>query len=72
VGFFATRVPPPQNPKSWISKAQSAFEIQLLGKIGRLCDLLKLCKILVENFEQTLGNTAKINPCFIGLMIKRL
>jgi hypothetical protein len=30
----------PQNSKSWISKAQSAFEIQLLEKIERLSDLL--------------------------------
>ncbi|HEY9628210.1 MAG TPA: hypothetical protein V6C84_12995, partial [Coleofasciculaceae cyanobacterium] len=32
----------PQNPKSWISKARSAFEIQLLERIGGLCHLLSL------------------------------
>jgi hypothetical protein len=32
----------PQNPKSWISKALCAFEIQLLEKLGGLCDLLNL------------------------------
>jgi hypothetical protein len=31
----------PQNPKSWISKALCAFEIQLLEKLGGLCDLLR-------------------------------
>ncbi|MBD6621288.1 IS5/IS1182 family transposase, partial [Komarekiella sp. 'clone 1'] len=31
------------------------------------------CKILVKNFERTLVNaTAKINLCFIRLMVKRL
>lgn len=34
---------------------------------------MERCKILVKNFEQTLANaTAKINLCFIRLMIKRL
>ncbi|MHC5825860.1 MAG: transposase [Nostoc sp.] len=31
------------------------------------------CKILVKNFERTLANaTAKVNLCFIRLMVKRL
>jgi hypothetical protein len=30
----------PQNPKSWISKALCAFEIQLLEKIEGFSDLL--------------------------------
>ncbi|MEG4796148.1 MULTISPECIES: hypothetical protein [unclassified Microcoleus] len=31
------------------------------------------CKILVKNFERTLDNaTAKLNLCFIRLMLKRL
>ncbi|MEG5055002.1 transposase [Microcoleus sp. B13-B6] len=34
---------------------------------------IERCKILVKNFEITLGNaTAKINLCFIRLMVKRL
>ncbi|MEO1127704.1 MAG: IS5/IS1182 family transposase, partial [Cyanobacteria bacterium J06639_16] len=31
------------------------------------------CKILVKNFERTLGNaTTKLNLCFVRLMLKRL
>ncbi|MDB9367180.1 transposase [Nodularia spumigena CS-588/02A10] len=31
------------------------------------------CKILVKNFERTLANaTAKVNLCFIRLMVQRL
>jgi len=34
---------------------------------------MERCKILVKNFERTLGNaTAKMNLCFIRLMVKRL
>lgn len=34
---------------------------------------MERCKILVKNFERTLSNaTAKLNLCFIRLMIKRL
>ncbi len=34
---------------------------------------MERCKILVKNFERTLANaTAKVNLCFIRLMIKRL
>jgi len=34
---------------------------------------IERCKILVKNFERTLSNaTAKLNLCFIRLMIKRL
>ena len=34
---------------------------------------MERCKILVKNFERTLvGATAKLNLCFIRLMIKRL
>lgn len=34
---------------------------------------MERCKILVKNFERTLTNaTAKINLCFIRLMVKRL
>ena len=34
---------------------------------------MERCKILVKNFERTLANaTAKLNLCFIRLMIKRL
>jgi transposase len=34
---------------------------------------MERCKILIKNFERTLDNaTAKLNLCFIRLMIKRL
>ncbi|WP_416211801.1 IS5/IS1182 family transposase [Nostoc sp. DedQUE05] len=34
---------------------------------------MERCKILVKNFERTLASaTAKLNLCFIRLMIKRL
>lgn len=34
---------------------------------------MERCKILVKNFERTLANaTAKLNLCFIRLMVKRL
>ncbi|MHC5854801.1 transposase [Nostoc sp.] len=34
---------------------------------------MERCKILVKNFERTLANaTAKVNLCFIRLMVKRL
>jgi transposase len=34
---------------------------------------MERCKILVKNFERTLVNaTAKLNLCFIRLMLKRL
>jgi transposase len=34
---------------------------------------MERCKILVKNFERTLVNaTAKVNLCFIRLMLKRL
>lgn len=34
---------------------------------------MERCKILVNNFERTLANaTAKVNLCFIRLMVKRL
>jgi hypothetical protein len=34
---------------------------------------MERCKILIENFERTLANaTAKMNLCFIRLMVKRL
>lgn len=34
---------------------------------------MERCKILVKNFERTLANaTAKLNLCFVRLMIKRL
>jgi hypothetical protein len=34
---------------------------------------MERCKILIKNFERTLDNaTAKMNLCFIRLMIKRL
>ena len=34
---------------------------------------MELCKSLVKNFERTLANaTAKLNLCFIRLMLKRL
>jgi len=34
---------------------------------------IERCKILVKNFERTLANaTAKVNLCFIRLMVKRL
>jgi transposase len=34
---------------------------------------MERCKSLVKNFERTLDNaTAKVNLCFIRLMIKRL
>jgi transposase len=34
---------------------------------------MERCKRLVKNFERTLGNaTAKLNLCFIRLMLKRL
>lgn len=34
---------------------------------------MERCKILVKNFERTLANaTAKLNLCFVRLMVKRL
>ncbi|MDB9328932.1 transposase [Nodularia spumigena CS-586/05] len=34
---------------------------------------MERCKILVKNFERTLANaTAKVNLCFIRLMVQRL
>ncbi|MBH8578031.1 transposase [Nostocaceae cyanobacterium CENA369] len=41
--------------------------------IERSNSWMERCKILVKNFERTLTNaTAKVNLCFIRLMIKRL
>jgi len=41
--------------------------------IERSNSWMERCKILVKNFERTLDNaTAKLNLCFIRLMIKRL
>jgi hypothetical protein len=41
--------------------------------IERSNSWMERCKILIKNFEKTLDNaTAKMNLCFIRLMIKRL
>lgn len=41
--------------------------------IERTNSWMERCKILVKNFERTLDNsTAKVNLCFIRLMLKRL
>lgn len=62
------------------SKAEKAAQ----GKVGfvpvaarwvieRSNAWMERCKILVKNFERTLAHaTAKVNLCFIRLMIKRL
>ena len=67
-----------------LSKKPSQKEKETQGKSGfiplrarwiieRSNSWIERCKILVKNFERTLGNaTAKMNLCFIRLMVKRL
>ena len=66
------------------STKPSKQEKEALGKSGFVPALarwviersnawMERCKILVKNFERTLANaTAKVNLCFIRLMLKRL
>ena len=46
----------------------------LLGGLSFMSNAwMERCKSLVKNFERTLANaTAKVNLCFIRLMLKRL
>lgn len=67
-----------------LSKKPSKVEKKAPGKSGfvpvkarwvieRSNSWMERCKILIKNFERTLDNaTAKMNLCFIRLMIKRL
>jgi transposase len=67
-----------------LSKKPSKQEKEASGKSGfipvvarwvieRSNAWIERCKILVKNFERTLeGATAKLNLCFIRLMLKRL
>ncbi len=67
-----------------LSKKPSKPEKETLGKSGfvpvrarwiieRSNPWMERCKILIKNFERTLANaTAKMNLCFIRLMVKRL
>ncbi|NJK67843.1 MAG: transposase [Microcoleus sp. CSU_2_2] len=55
-------------------KGQSGFvPVKARWVIERSNAWMERCKILIKNFERTLDNaTAKMNLCFIRLMIKRL
>lgn len=67
-----------------LAPKQSKAEIAAQGKTGFVvvatrwvieCSnaWMERCKSLVKNFERTLNNaTAKLNLCFIRLMLKRL
>ena len=67
-----------------LSTKLSKFEKKVQGKLGfvpviarwvieRSNAWMERCKILVKNFERTLANAnAKLNLCFIRLMLKRL
>lgn len=67
-----------------LSKKPSKLDKKVQGKSGfvpirarwvieRSNAWVERCKILVKNFERTLDNaTAKLNLCFIRLMLKRL
>ena len=47
--------------------------VQARWVIERSNSWMERCKIFIKNFERTLDNaTAKMNLCFIRLMIKRL
>ena len=66
------------------SKKHSSQEKKEQGKLGFIPAMarwvversnawVERCKILVKNYERTLGNaTTKMNLCFVRLMIKRL
>jgi transposase len=55
-------------------RGQSGFvPVKARWVIERSNAWMERCKILIKNFERTLDNaTAKMNLCFIRLMIKRL
>jgi transposase len=55
-------------------RGQSGFvPVKARWVIERSNSWMERCKILIKNFERTLDNaTAKMNLCFIRLMIKRL
>ncbi|MEG4494342.1 IS5 family transposase [Microcoleus sp. D3_18_C4] len=56
------------------AQGQSGFvPVKARWVIERSNSWMERCKILIKNFERTLDNaTAKMNLCFIRLMIKRL
>lgn len=56
------------------AQGKSGFvPVKVRWVIERSNSWMERCKILVKNFERTLDNaTAKLNLCFIRLMIKRL
>ena len=56
------------------ARGQSGFvPVKARWVIERSNSWMERCKILIKNFERTLNNaTAKMNLCFIRLMIKRL
>lgn len=56
------------------ARGQSGFvPVKARWVIERSNAWMERCKILIKNFERTLDNaTAKMNLCFIRLMIKRL
>ena len=67
-----------------LSKKHSKQEKEEQGKSGFIPAIarwviersnawMERCKILVKNYERTIANaTAKMNLCFVRLMIKRL
>ncbi|MEH2297612.1 hypothetical protein [Nostoc sp.] len=53
--------------------AVGLFRLQQGGSLSGHSSWMERCKILVKNFERTLANAAaKVNLCFIRLMVKRL
>ncbi len=65
-----------EKPSKQQKKAQGKsgfFPVKARWIIERSNAWMERCKILIKNFERTLDNaTAKMNLCFIRLMIKRL
>lgn len=65
---------PKPSKQEKVEKGLSGFvPIATRWVIERSNAWVERCKILVKNFERTLGNaTGKLNLCFIRLMLKRL
>ncbi|MFB8795697.1 MAG: transposase [Microcoleus sp.] len=63
----------PSKPQKEAEEKSGFVPVRARWVIERSNSWMERCKILVKNFERTLANaTAKMNLCFIRLMVKRL
>jgi hypothetical protein len=67
------RAPKPSRQEKQTQGKAGFVPVAVRWVIERSNAWMERCKILVKNFERTLANaTAKLNLCFVRLMLKRL